>query len=263
MSAYVSSPQIITVDCQTADVAPLAGFRLCSQLRHIGFLPRRFLRRSGCQCDASDEVDETYQVNLSNPTESASILDGTGIGTIDDDDGPAVSINNVSVTEENATTVKAVFTLNLSAASPQAVGVSYATANGTATAGAGFDYTAASGSVYFTPGSVTQFITVTVLGDTKDEVNEYFYVNLSIPVDGTIADNQGVATIIDNDGPGVSVNDVTVIEGDGGSTTNAIFTVFLSASSPQTVTVNYITQDITATAPADYNTISGTLVSTQ
>ena len=43
-----------------------------------------------------------------------------------------------------------------------------------------------------------------------------------------------IYTIIDNDLPSLSINDVTVTEGNSG-TTNAIFTVSLSAASTQTV----------------------------
>jgi hypothetical protein len=49
--------------------------------------------------------------------------------------------------------------------------------------------------VNFTPGQVTQPISVTVNGDTLDEFNETFLVNLTNPVNATITDNQGVGTI--------------------------------------------------------------------
>ena len=78
--------------------------------------------------------------------------------------------------------------------------------------------------------------------------NETFFVNLSNPTNATIADGQGVGTIIDDDPlPSLSINDVTVTEGNSG-TTNATFTVTLSAASGQAVTVDYATADGTATA---------------
>src|SRR5205823_14539876 len=52
-----------------------------------------------------------------------------------------------------------------------------------------------------------------------------------------------------------------VTEGDSG-TTNATFTVSLSAASPQNVTVAYATADGTATAGSDYTATSGTLTFT-
>jgi hypothetical protein len=77
------------------------------------------------------------------------------------------------------------------------VTVNYATANGTATAGS--DYNATSGTLTFAPGVTTQTITVQVRGDTTPEANETFAVNLSGASNATIADSQGVGTIINND----------------------------------------------------------------
>jgi hypothetical protein len=51
--------------------------------------------------------------------------------------------------------------------------------------------------------------------------------------------------------PSLAINDVSVTEGNSG-TVNAAFTVTLSAASAQTVTVDYVTADGTAIAPADY-----------
>jgi hypothetical protein len=57
---------------------------------------------------------------------------------------------------------------------------------------------------------------------------------------------------------GNHINDVTVSENNTG-TVNATFTVSLTATSAQTVTVDFTTADGTAGAPADYRTNSGTL----
>ena len=58
--------------------------------------------------------------------------------------------------------------------------------------------------------------------------------------------------------PVLSIDDVSIVEGDSG-TTNAVFTVSLSTASSNTVTVHYATADGTATAPSDYTATSGTL----
>ena len=71
------------------------------------------------------------------------------MGTITDNDGPAISIDNVSVTEGNAGTVTADFTLSLSAPSLQEVTVEYETIDDTATAGE--DYVAAMRAASFAP----------------------------------------------------------------------------------------------------------------
>jgi len=206
--------------------------------------------------DTLDEPNETFVVNLSGAT-NATIADSQGVGTIVDDDPPALSINDVTVTEGNTGTVNAVFTVALSSAGTQPITVNYTTANGTAIAPG--DYTARSGTLTFATGVTSQTITVPVVGDTLDEANETFVVNLSGATNATIADSQGVGTITDNDpSPTLAINDVTVTEGNTG-TANAVFTVTLSAVSGQTVTVNYATANGTAVAPGDYTATSGTL----
>ena len=92
-----------------------------------------------------------------------------------------------------------------------------------------------------------------------DEIDENFTVGLSSPVNATISDDLGLGTITDNDPlPALSINDVTVTEGDGGSI-NANFTVSLGAPSGRLVTVDYATANGTATAPADYQAGNGTV----
>src|SRR6185436_11734195 len=115
--------------------------------------------------------------------------------------------------------------------------VSYLTADGTAAAPA--DYAVGNGTVIFSPGTTTQPVTVVVNGDLIDEADETFFVNLPGAMNATIADNQGLGTITDDDGPPtISINDVTVVEGDAG-TVNAAFVVTLSAASSSTVTVDF------------------------
>jgi len=67
-------------------------------------------------------------------------------------------------------------------------------------------------------------------------------------------------TIVNDDGavPGLSVNDVSVTEGNGG-TTYAYFTVSLSAASTSAVTASYYTYAGTATQGTDYAYVSGTV----
>ena len=208
--------------------------------------------------DTLDEANESYFVNLSNPS-NATVTDGQGLGTINDDDPmPSLVIDDVSVTEGDAGTTNANFTVSLSSLSGQSVTVDFATANGTAIAPG--DYTARTGTLTFTAGQLTRTITVAVNPDTIDEVNETYFLNLSNATNATIADNQGVGTIIDDDGlPSLSVNDVTVVEGQSG-TVNANFTVSLSAPSGQSVSIGWTAADGTATSPADYMGGGGNIV---
>jgi hypothetical protein len=110
---------------------------------------------------------------------------------------PSLSINDVSVVEGNSGTVNAVFAVRLSAPSATVVSVAFATANGTARALS--DYQPVKGSLIFAPGQTDQMITVPVKGDTLGEANETFEVDLTHPVDATIADGQGVGIILNDD----------------------------------------------------------------
>ena len=123
--------------------------------------------------------------------------------------GFSISINDVTVREGDAGTKSAVFTVTLSRASNQNVTVNYSTANGTAIAGS--DYMSQMGILTFIAGQTTKFITVSVMGDTVPEPNKTFFVNLTNPTGGfTIADGQGMGTIIDDDGV-VSTNVVAAV----------------------------------------------------
>src|SRR5205085_795976 len=186
------------------------------------------------------------------------IVDSQGIGTMLHNE-PRISINNVSKLEGNGNkTTQFIFTVSLSVAYDQAVTVNYATADGTATAGS--DYTAKSGTLTFNPGDpLTQTVTVLVNGDTTYEANETFFVNLSGATNATLADGQGLGTILNDDAqPTLAINDVSLAEGSSGTTTFT-FTVTLSNASYHTVTLNYATANGTATAGSDYVSKSGTL----
>ena len=116
------------------------------------------------------------------------------------DPSPSLSIDDVSIEEGNAGMQTATFTVTLSTARGQAVSVSYATADGTATTADG-DYVAASGTLTFDPGVTTLPVSVTVIGDAEIEPDETFTLNLRNPVNAPMADSQGVGTIEDDDTP--------------------------------------------------------------
>ncbi len=191
--------------------------------------------------------------------------DGDANGTASCDTGafelrPAsVSVGDASVTEGNAGTTNATFTVTRTAGDgPLGPGpVSYTTTDGTATAGS--DYTAKSGTLQFLGGQTSQTITVEVQGDTLDEPDETFSVGLSNASGATISDATGAGTITDDDeAPSLSVSGASVSEGDSG-TTDAVFEVTLSAASGKQVTLEYATTDGTATADSDYQETSGSL----
>lgn len=259
VSLSAASSHAISVDYSTANNTALAGVDYAATsgtlILAAGTTSKNFT--VPIFGDVLDEANETFFVNLSNPI-NASLADDQAIGTINDNDAaPSLKINDVTITEGNSGTANATFTVTLSAASGQAVGVNFTTANSTALAGN--DYEAQSGTLLFAPGEKTKTVAIAVIGDTLDEANETYFVKLSSATNASLADSSGTGTITDNDAaPTLSINDVTILEGHSGLTT-ATFTVTLSAASGQTVSVKYATANNTATASADYTATSGTL----
>jgi uncharacterized repeat protein (TIGR01451 family) len=208
--------------------------------------------------DSLDENDETFHVDLTTPS-GAIILDNQGTGTIvDDDSAPTVSIGDATQNPEgNSGTTTLNLPVTLSAASGKTITVNYATSFGSASAGA--DYTTQTGTLTFNPSVTSQNVGVPIVGDTIDENDETFTVTLSTPSNVAINDGTATGTITDDDDPPtIAVNDVSVNEGNSG-TTPATFTVSLSQQSGKAITVQYATSDDSATQPSDYTTASGTL----
>ncbi|MEN8119226.1 MAG: Calx-beta domain-containing protein, partial [Bacteroidota bacterium] len=178
-------------------------------------------------------------------------------GTItDDDNAPLITINDASATEGN----NVQFTVNLSNPSSEDIIVTLGLTDGTATGGT--DYTATNVTVTIPAGSTSVIANVPTTDDAIDETDETFTIGIASVDAGTVdADltDTGAGTINDNDGaPQISINDVSVAEGDVG-TVNMVFTVSLSSASASSITVDYATSDNTATlASGDYVQINTT-----
>ena len=207
--------------------------------------------------DTLDEEDESFSLLLSNPG-NASIVDGSGTGTITDDDPfPLLSIGDTSVAEGDAGTATLSFTASLSSVTGKPVSFDWATSPGTATAGT--DYVTANGGGTIPAGSTSTSVDVTVNADTLDEEDETLTVTLSNGVNATIDDGAGTGTITDDDPlVGAGIADASIDEGDSG-TSVLTFDVTLSGPSAKTVTVDWATQDGLASAPSDYEATSGTV----
>jgi bacillolysin len=109
---------------------------------------------------------------------------------------PTIKVNDVSVTEGNAGTKLANFTVTRGTGTGTS-SVNYATANGTAVAPG--DYTAKSGTLTFSSGQTQQTVGVVVKGDAATEPNETFFLNLSAPSNAVLIDKQGRGTIVNDD----------------------------------------------------------------
>ena len=255
--------QPITIDYTTVDgVNAFAGIDYQAKSGTVQFIPGQTEATFTVNLigNTSDEPNKVFSVNLSNPT-NVVLQDTSATVTILNDDG--MSIDSVTQTEgDNGTTVFN-FTVSLSTAQPSNVSVQYITSNGTANSGT--DYVATGGTLVFTPGETSKTISVTVNGDTLDEANETFFVDLFNIMGGpSLGQSRGIGTIQNDDtAPTYSIIDAQVSEGNSG-TKMLRFLVNLSGPSGQVVTVNYSTADLpvsstTAVAGVDYQSKTGTV----
>ena len=110
--------------------------------------------------------------------------------------GPvAVSVADARAREGEDETID--FAVSLSRAASGAVSVTYATADGTATAGE--DYTRASGKLRFAPGETEKTVAVPVLDDVVDEGEETFTLRLLNASGAVVADGEATGTIVNSD----------------------------------------------------------------
>jgi autotransporter-associated beta strand protein len=201
LSLSEPSAQTVTVDYETDDQTATNAEDYSSVSGTLAFDPDETTKTITVPVagDILNEIDEIFILNLRNST-NASLSDAQAQGTILNDDAvPTLSIDDVSVTEGNTGTVEAVFSVTLSAPSGQTVMCNYATADGTAMDQSGNDYDSASDVLIFSPGETYAEVIVSVHGDTVAEADETFLVNLTSQTNSTLADAQGLGTILDDD----------------------------------------------------------------
>ena len=256
------SGKTITVNYDTMDGTAVAPDDYTTASGTLTFIPGVTQQSAAItiNSDTLDEFDETVSIALSN--ESNVTLSGSTVQlTITDDDAqPSLTIANASVTEGNSGTTNANFVVTLSAPSGKPITVNYITAANTAAAGT--DYVIANNTLTISPGFTSGTISVLVIGDTIDENDETFTLNLTGASNVTLpAMPTATGTIIDDDPlPTATINDVTVTEGNNGSTVTAVFTVSLSHASAKVITINYSSANGSATAGEDYTAVPASVL---
>ena len=147
--------------------------------------------------------------------------------------GPRISIVSGQVEEDDADG-NISLSVTLSPSSLQTVTVDYATSDGTASAGS--DYTAASGTLTFSPGQTDKTITLTITDDDVDEADETITVTLTNPSNATLqaGADEGTGTIRDDDTAGVTLSTTSLDITEGG---NGTYTVVLDSEPTGNVTV--------------------------
>lgn len=249
----------ISVDFTTADVTALAGTDYTTTSGTLVFLPGDTEESLPVPVidDLVAEEDETFTIDLSNPV-GGTIAGAQAIGTIVSDDAdPSVSVDDIAFAEGDVGSSIASFTLSLSAASSKTVAIGYATSGAGATQG--LDYVSTSGIATFVPGDTAETVEVHFLGDSIFETDEDLTLDLADEDNVSIGDGQGLATIVNDDAaPVLSIDDVTVTEGDAGSTV-ATLTITKSGSTALASSATWNTVDMTAVGGSDYASASDTI----
>ncbi|HEY2840404.1 MAG TPA: Calx-beta domain-containing protein [Pirellulales bacterium] len=262
-TATLSQPsaRTVTVDYTTADGSATAGSDYETKSGTLTFIAGSTSQTIDVQIDGDTDTEgnETFTVNLSNAVNATpDTLQATG--SILNDDGYTITVNEGTATEGDSTGTPMTFTAILSQPATAPLTFDWATVPASGTATSDVDYQSASGTVTFAAGESTATFTVNVIGDTLDENDETFQVNLSNPSYGTFSNDGPVTgTIVDNDAPPtVSITGGSITEGNSGTQT-LNFTVNLDNPSGKTVTVDFATADGTATAGSDYAAKTGTV----
>ncbi|MES3101643.1 Calx-beta domain-containing protein [Sphingomonas faeni] len=169
----------------------------------------------------------------------------------------ALQTNAVSQAEGNGTDSVYTFTLTRTGSTAAAATVTYAVVAG-GTADAADFVGSTTGTATFAAGQSTTTATITVAGDTLVEANETFVLGLSAPSAGYVVNPATLTnTILNDDLPGLSIANASIIEGDAG-TSVLVFTVTASAPAPTGgISFQAATSDGTASAGSDYVALAG------
>ena len=239
------------------------GEELTVAPERLTFTPANWTQPQKVTVTAAQDADAVAD----EPAEFTHRMSGGGYGetdalrmtvTIVEDDASTLAVVAVNAREQTGVLR---FPVRISVASGAEVTVRYATGGAGDTATSGEDYTAANGTLTFPAHSTaTQTIEVRVNDDNVDEPDETLTLTLSEAVNAALTgggqEMAATGTIEDDDPPPqLSIADGNLTEGEGAMP----FEVSLNAASSRTVTVAYATSDGTATAPADYASVSGTL----
>lgn len=197
----------------------------------------------------------SFTVNASNAVGDSAASEASNM--VIPTSGLGLSIADIALTEGNSGTKTGTFMVTLPEVAQKAVTFDVATSNGSAAAGSDYLPLVLTGQT-IPAGSVSKSIAVSIKGDTIQEANETFFVNLANVSGASVTDAQALGTISNDDtlgSPALSISDVSVTEGVAG-TSLATFTVNLSPASAGAVSYNIATSNGSAAAGSDYVTSS-------
>ena len=187
----------VSVDYFTQNGSAQAGVRYYATNGTLTFgsneMTKTFL--VGVINDSLPNGNQNFFVTLTNATGggklNTNLLANSATLTILDDEA-SINISNATVSVSEAGH-SAVITLTRSGAMNSTVSVDFATANGSATAGA--DYLATNGTLTFPPHVSVKTITIPIVNDAIIETNEAFTFAISNPLGGALLGTTTNATV--------------------------------------------------------------------
>jgi hypothetical protein len=197
------STSLVSVAYASVDETALAGADYRAASGTLQFAPGETVK--AVQVDIHDdgiaEPDEFFRLQLG-ATDGATLGDAVGGGTIGRNDTALVSrpmVDATALTIGEGDTA-ASFVVQLSAPSMNEVRVNFDFANGTANYHSSLpDFQRHNGTLVFAPGETTKVLLAPLTDDTSAEGLETFSLNLSTPVNATIAQSQVSVTLVDDD----------------------------------------------------------------
>jgi hypothetical protein len=248
----------VTVSYRNVAGTATAGADFTARTGSITFLPGQTFRSIAIPIldDTALEGDETFMVELSNPTGGATLraANTKSIRIVSDESvGTFSAFGSPSFVSEQGGS--ATFQVTRDNGSLGTASVSYQTQAGDAQPGS--DFTAVSGTLTFQPGEISKTVTVPILNDGVPEGEEYFRLVLSNPTGGATLGFDTADTYIqsDDESPGgLSIQSTQVSETAGTVTLQ----VQRSNGTVGAVSVDFMTMAGSADAN-DFTPTSGTI----
>ena len=194
------SSDTVSVDVSTADsTATIADGDFEAASMRLTFAPGSVAESLSVTVfgDTKYEADELLLVRLSSAV-GAVLADSEAIGTILDDDPPAISVADTSIGEGDTGTRVLSFRVCLDSAAKSPVRFRYYLLDGTATI-ADRDYLAASQNVTIEPGLSQALVEVMVRGDSLLEANERFTIRVFAVQGALPAELTAIGTICNDE----------------------------------------------------------------
>ena len=235
----------VTVTVATVDGTAMAGTDYEATSAELSFAAGETSKTVSVPLlkDDADEPDEAFAVTLADAT-GATLDVATAAGTVlDVNEPPLLDVDDAEATEGG----ELAFAVRLTGTSARELRLAYATRDATATAGE--DYEAASGVLVIAPGETGGSIAVAGVDDDAFEGPEHLLLTLEPPEHARLVAIAPTGTILDDEQPPTLAIADAGAAAEGGT---LAFDVELSVSAGLDVTVDYRTEDGTATAGLDY-----------